>query len=270
VDSALFLADVTIADETRLKPGEPFTKTWQLKNTGTCTWNARYTLAFLSGDRLGSPDTVPLSETPPDKTINISVALSAPTQDGLFTGLYELRNPAGEVIPIGLMKSVWVKILVGTAVVAVPPAATPRVDGTPAPVGECHPSLNGGVSAQILELVNQARAENKLPPVKLNDALTIAAQGHSTDMACHDFTSHVGPNGSSIHERVVAAGYDPSFSEEIIYAGGGVQDAFNWWMNDKVHRDAILRRGAVHLGVGYAYLAGTDYGSYITVDFASP
>jgi uncharacterized protein YkwD len=271
VDSALFLADVTIADNTRLKQGESFTKTWQLQNTGTCTWNSRYVLAFLSGDRLNSPDSLLLVETAPGKNLDISVVLSAPARDGVFTGLYELRNPAGQVIPIGQMKSVWVKIMVGTAVVAQPPVeTTPGVEVTVTPGGACHPGQDGGVGAQILELVNQVRAENKLRALSLNDQLTSAAQGHSDDMACNNFTGHNGSDGSSIHERVVAAGYAPSYSEEIIYAGGGAQDAFSWWLNDKTHRDAILNRNAVHIGVGYSYLAGSAYGSYITVDFASP
>src|SRR5687768_7520314 len=34
-DSAVLLRDVTIPDDTQLKPGEKFTKTWEFKNNGT-------------------------------------------------------------------------------------------------------------------------------------------------------------------------------------------------------------------------------------------
>ena len=35
-DNADFVTDITIPDETVIEPGEDFTKTWRLKNTGTC------------------------------------------------------------------------------------------------------------------------------------------------------------------------------------------------------------------------------------------
>jgi uncharacterized protein YkwD len=89
-------------------------------------------------------------------------------------------------------------------------------------------------------------------------------------MACNAFVGHGGSNGSSIHQRVAAAGYAPSYSEEIIYAGGGTQAAFTWWMNDGLHQAAILRAEAVHVGIGYTYAPGSAYTSYFAVDFATP
>ncbi|MGC1378882.1 MAG: cupin domain-containing protein [Anaerolineales bacterium] len=50
-DSAVFLADVTISDNTKLKADQPFTKIWQLRNIGTCAWDAGYTLVFTGGIR---------------------------------------------------------------------------------------------------------------------------------------------------------------------------------------------------------------------------
>ena len=89
-------------------------------------------------------------------------------------------------------------------------------------------------------------------------------------MACSSLLSHTGSDGSYVNTRVAAAGYSASYSEEIIYAGGGPQTAFDWWMNDKLHRDAILSAKATEMGVGYAYLSSSTYGGYFTVDFASP
>ena len=79
-----------------------------------------------------------------------------------------------------------------------------------------------------------------------------------------------GSDGSSVHERVVAAGYNPSRSSEIIYGSGYPQTAFDWWMNDQIHRNEILNPGVTEMGVGYAYVADTAHGGYYTVDFASP
>src|SRR5688572_24073099 len=50
-DSAVFVEDVTVPDNTRIEAGEEFTKTWKLQNTGSCTWTD-YTIAFVSGDQM--------------------------------------------------------------------------------------------------------------------------------------------------------------------------------------------------------------------------
>lgn len=273
-NNALYVADVTIPDNTRLKAGEAFTKTWRLKNTGTCIWNVRYALVYVGGEQMGALVTTPLSETPPGATLDVSVNLTAPAADGVYTGLFELRSPQGSSISIGSVTSIWVKIMVGKVVA--PAAAGPvsahanpvsGITSTPAP---CNPQQNDGYTSQLLTLLNSARAEANLDPLNLAAHLTAAAQGHSEDMACNNFAGHEGSNGSSIQARVVSAGYAPSFSEEIIFASGAPEQAFNWWMNDALHRAAILNPKVVDVGVGYTYLPGSAYGSYYTVDFAAP
>ncbi|RLC66117.1 MAG: hypothetical protein DRH97_07000 [Chloroflexi bacterium] len=61
-DRAAYVKDVTIPDGTDLAPGDNFTKTWRLKNTGTCTWTSGYSLVFDHGDSMGGPA---LSNLPP-------------------------------------------------------------------------------------------------------------------------------------------------------------------------------------------------------------
>jgi len=90
------------------------------------------------------------------------------------------------------------------------------------------------------------------------------------DMACHGLLSHTGSDTSTIYQRITAAGYNPVNYLEIIYASGFPQDAFNWWMNDQVHHDAILSTSVTEMGGGYAYVSDSAYGGYYTVDFGSP
>jgi uncharacterized protein YkwD len=274
-DSAVYVKDVSIPDNTKLKAGEAFTKTWQLRNTGTCIWNIRYALVFVGGEQMGAVVTTPLSETPPGETLDISINLVAPTKDGAYTGLFELRNPKGRALFIGIVTSIWVKITVGNVSIAPPPVSTtapvtPASGATTIPSKGCKPQQNIDYIAQILALLNNARAEAKLAPLNISGQLSAAAQGHSEDMACNNFVGHSGSDGSSISARVAASGYAPSASEEIIFASGTPQDAFKWWMNDKLHRDVILDPKTVDVGIGYAYLPGTAYGSYYTVDIAIP
>ena len=59
-DVLSFTDDITIPDGTILKPGEAFTKKWQVRNNGSCNWTDKYTLHLIAGDPLGSPETQPL------------------------------------------------------------------------------------------------------------------------------------------------------------------------------------------------------------------
>ncbi|MGE5463357.1 MAG: NBR1-Ig-like domain-containing protein, partial [Syntrophothermus sp.] len=98
-ESAVFVEDVTYPDNTRLNAGEKFTKTWKLQNTGTCKWSG-YTVAFVSGDKMSSPDSVPVPETEAKSTVDVSVDLVAPSSDGVYTANFELRDTEGKSIPL--------------------------------------------------------------------------------------------------------------------------------------------------------------------------
>jgi uncharacterized protein YkwD len=269
---AVLLQDVTIPDGTNVPRGTKFTKTWQFKNTGTCAWTG-YAIAFVSGDRMGSPDSAPVPATTAGESVNVSVELVAPSSDGAYTGYFELRDSAGTPLQIGIEKTFWVKITVGTVIPgSAAPLGTPS-GGTPVtkPKGpaSCTYLSSSSYPNEIATLINSARSQAGLPALTLNAQLAAAAQGHSIDMACFSLLSHTGSDGSSIYERIVAAGYVPSYSLEIIYAGGYPQDAFNWWMNDQIHHDAILSWNVTEMGVGYAYVSDSAYGGYFTVDFGS-
>lgn len=276
VESAIFVADVTVNDNTRFEASQPFTKTWQLRNTGTCAWNSDYTLVFVDGNRMDSPAAVPLTATAPNTTLDLSVDLKAPQTDGVFTALYEIRNPQGKAIPIGLNKTIWVKIRVGNIIIADNAAATATTaPGQPNPTarptthsqGPCQPQQSG---TGLIDLINQARQDVGLRPLRENAQLTAAAQGHSDDMACNNIFSHTGSNGSSIQDRIVAAGYGASNWGEIIYAGGSAQTAFDWWMSDPAHHDIIVDPNMRDVGAAYTYVEGSEYGGYFTVDFGVP
>ena len=114
-DSAVFVEDVTIPDNTNLKPGEKFTKTWKLQNSGTCDWKG-FTVAFTSGERMSAPESVSVPETAAGSTVQVSVDLVAPAKDGQYIGNFELRNEAGEILSMGIEKTFWVKIVVGNSV----------------------------------------------------------------------------------------------------------------------------------------------------------
>ena len=265
-NEALFIADLTIPDDTVLSAGESFVKTWQVRNEGTCTWDTNYKLVFSDGTQMNSAQSVPLGKTPPDETLDISIDLIAPSNNGSYTGIYQLQDAEGEVFNVGILDNIWLKIVVVDGVVS--PSVTA---GGPTPIpGACNPDKNAAYESEILTLINNARANNGLPALSLNTQLQAAADAHSKDMACNSLLSHTGSNGSSVASRVAAQGYAASSSSEVIYAGGTAQDAFNWWMNDPPHRAEILHTNRTELGIGFAYLSTSTYGGYFAVDFAIP
>ena len=272
-DSAVLLEDVTIPDHTRVSPSQKFTKTWRFLNNGTCPW-LDYTLRFAAGDQMGAPLSAPIPFTDAKTKVDISVELTAPAADGSYTGYFTINNPEGKDVPIGIEKTFWVKIIVGagggTATPTTSGVVPTQAGATGGGTGICNYSQNAGFTGQIESMINSERANAGLSALTVNASLAAAAQGHSMDMACNNFRGHTGSNGSSVHSRVVEAGYAPSYSEEIIYSGGGPQDAVNWWMNDRIHRDAILNPGVSEMGIGHANSSNGIYGDYYTVDFGNP
>ena len=100
-DRAEFIKDVTVPDGSAFSAGDTFTKTWKLKNVGTCAWTNAYVLAFESGDRMGAPSHKPLTgAVAPGEGVNVSLDLTAPGTAGTYRGYWQLRNADGEAIPV--------------------------------------------------------------------------------------------------------------------------------------------------------------------------
>ena len=103
-DAAAFVSDVTIPDNTLMSPGVPFTKTWKLKNAGTCTWDSSYLVSYLSGTTMtqqpGYWIVQPGQTVTPGHTVNISVGMTAPVDDGRYASYWGLRPEHGQFMPI--------------------------------------------------------------------------------------------------------------------------------------------------------------------------
>lgn len=262
-DGAILVEDVTYPDNTRVNAGEKITKTWKLQNTGTCTWTG-YTVAFVNGNRMDATDSVPVPETASKATVDVSVELTAPSTDSIYRGNFGLRDAEGKAVSMGTENIFWVQIVVGTG-------GASNTSGTPivSQVGNCNYTINDGYVQQLIELINQARADVGRAPLTVNQQLMNAAQGHSLDMACNNFLSHSGSDGSWIGDRLVNAGYPNSYYLEVI-AIGLPQDAMNQWRSDPEHWDAVLNSRVTEIGAGYVYSKFAAFGSYWTVDMGGP
>lgn len=112
---AEFVTDVTIEDNTALAPGATFLKVWRLRNVGACTWTTEYALVFVEGDQMDGADEIALPrEVAPEETVDLSVELKAPEEDGTYQGDWQLRDEAGRLFGIGdeWDEAFWVRIVV--------------------------------------------------------------------------------------------------------------------------------------------------------------
>ncbi|WP_328673224.1 CAP domain-containing protein [Streptomyces sp. NBC_00328] len=79
--------------------------------------------------------------------------------------------------------------------------------GAPARGGSPGASGGGPDPDGFLGPVNSARAAAGSPPVRLDSRLTAAARGHAAAMAARGTLASEGPDGVSVYQRVVSAGY---------------------------------------------------------------
>jgi uncharacterized protein YkwD len=264
-DNAVLLRDVTIQDDTQVKPGEKFIKTWEFQNTGTCPW-INYTVKFSEGDKINAPLSIPMPTARPKEKVQVSMELTAPTADGRYAGYFSLLNSNGEIVPIGTEKTFWVKFRVGAyAIIPTASGANPPQPGNGA-AGNCNRGQNAGYVDQIVSLINSARADAGLQALTVDPQIAAFAQSHAEDMAFNNFLSHDGSDGT-FGERMMH--YDTTHSGSGIFgeilAIGTPQNAMDQWRKDE-HWNFVLTSNTL-IGAGYAYNSCSDFGGYFTVDF---
>jgi len=279
-DSAAFVADVTVPDNTLVDQGEAFTKIWRIRNTGTCTWTSAYTLVFASGEQMSAPDSSPLSgQTRPGNALDISVKMTAPSVAASYRADFEIHDPSGKAIPIDQASTLWVIVSVGgsTASSGGGATSTPGSSGGGSGLGyasaTCAYTISQANVDAVAAAINAYRSQNGLPAYTVNARLTEAAQAHGADMACHNLFTHKGSDGSTPASRVAISGYAASSVSENVYGsyppltGQGV---VSWWATDQTdpnHNANLVSTKFTEIGVGYAFF--NNYGYYVVV-FAAP
>jgi hypothetical protein len=113
-DLVAFVSDVSIPDNTYFAASQSFTKTWRLKNAGTCTWTTGYALVFDSGNIMGGPTSQNLAgSVAPGANVDVSVSLTSPASNGTHRGNWKLRNDRGTIFGLSGGGPFYVQIIVG-------------------------------------------------------------------------------------------------------------------------------------------------------------
>jgi len=104
IDSAMFVSDLTIPDNSVVVSNTAFTKTWRLKNIGTCTWDNNYLVAYISGTTMSQQPgywIVQQGQTvAPGQTVDVSVGMTAPVHSGNYASFWGLKKVDGQFMPI--------------------------------------------------------------------------------------------------------------------------------------------------------------------------
>ena len=104
-----FVSDVSIPDNTAMTPGQSFTKTWKVKNAGSCAWEAGFKFAFVGGDAMGGTTYTLPSSVAAGAVADVSVAMVAPNKTGTIRGDWRLSTASGQFFG----DQVYVQVVVG-------------------------------------------------------------------------------------------------------------------------------------------------------------
>ena len=147
-------------------------------------------------------------------------------------------------------------------------ASYAETEGKPATAGSPY---------DLIDAVNALRASYGLTPYSISTTLMETAQSHADYMAATGSVSHTGAGGSSVTDRLLAAGYplagDLSWggfrSENITSGSEGktAAEAVNQWAGDALHLNTMISPNLTEIGAGVSVNGGRVY--YV-IDCAQP
>lgn len=126
-----------------------------------------------------------------------------------------------------------------------------------------------GFERRLYGLVNEARTERGLAPLKQDDSLTRAARRHSSDAATTHMLDVLDANGHTPVTRAEDAGFrPPQIVLEVVGAGFSTpEQVFNSWLENANSAAVILNSDVNEIGVGYAFARqDRTFRHYWTID----
>ncbi|MCX7681466.1 MAG: protein kinase [Anaerolineae bacterium] len=136
-----------------LASGQPFTKRWTVKNTGTCPWPEGLSLVYASGDALEIVTTPDVQSLSPGEVAELRITLRAPTEYGSYTGVWRLQTSAGRTIGADLRV---------TCRVDVTPTPSPTLQPTPTQTATPTPSGPLWMSVPVLAWCDASKSSGRI------------------------------------------------------------------------------------------------------------
>lgn len=105
-------------------------------------------------------------------------------------------------------------------------------------------------TASILAAINGVRRANGRKPLKYNHRLEQAARTQAEAMARADRLSH--DLGTTLRQRVFAAGYDGAVGENVAGGQRTLEAAIQGWLDSPPHRSTLLSDRFTEFGLAVA------------------
>jgi hypothetical protein len=132
VDLFEIISESGLVQGTKMDAARPFTKSWTLKNVGSCKWE-KYKFVFVSGSLLGSTTPLPVPITEPGGTADLNLNLLSPSIAGDFIGKWRVQNAKGDLFGPEMVYGLMIPSPTPTVTPTKTDTPTPRPTSTPRP-----------------------------------------------------------------------------------------------------------------------------------------
>jgi len=215
-DQAAYVSDVTVPDGTTYQPGQTFTKTWRIANTGSSTWTTAYKLAWVDGNQMGGPASAAVpSQVGPGQNVDISVNLTAPSTAGKYTGYWKMMNASGALFDSLVYVEINVSGATATAGTATAgPSPTAGASNTPTATQQSANVVTGAALG-----VDQADVSGPCPHTYLFTAQITLSQAANVTYRLEAETGFdltlPGPATTALNAGVNVLSYQLDFSDNV-------------------------------------------------------
>lgn len=137
------IVDEGTGGPTILTPGQEFVRTWEIQNTGECSWPTDVDIVHLSGSEVKILEQTKVLPLGPDETMNLAVTFIAPEEYDVYESTWQLKAPGSDHFGEKFVVT-WE---VGPAPTPRPlatatPTATPTPEMTPTPSEPFHINIS--------------------------------------------------------------------------------------------------------------------------------
>lgn len=92
-DLLTYISDLTIPDGSIIQPGASIDKRWEVENSGSCNWEAGYTLRLIAGEELGAGSQQALVPARSGTRAVIRILFQSPQEEGNYRSAWQAFNP---------------------------------------------------------------------------------------------------------------------------------------------------------------------------------
>lgn len=177
---------------------------------------------------------------------------------------YAIYEPAKGCV--GVVSGKYIKIAWPSTKTPTPtPKPTPTPTPAPTPTPSAPPSGVSTDEQAMLNLVNKARADAGMGPLKFDTTLQKVARLKAQDMVNKNYFSHQSPTYGSPFDMMKQFGVTFNTAGENIAGNQTVNAAFNAWMNSPGHKANILNSKYNYTGIGI--VDSPTYGKMFVQEF---